>query len=76
LPSGYSVDDLPEEKSVGVGFATYRSKIEASGSTVRYSREYVVKEPYVGIEKLADLHKLENAIYDDESATAALKKVQ
>jgi hypothetical protein len=76
LPSGYSVDDLPEEKSVDVGFATYKSKIEASGSTVRYSREYVVKDPYVGTDKLADLRKLENAIYEDELATAVLKKTQ
>ena len=76
LPAGYSVDDLPEAQSVDVGFATYKSKIEASGSTVRYSREYVVKEPYVAIDKLGDLHKLENAIYEDEAATAVLKKAQ
>jgi hypothetical protein len=76
LPPGYAVDDLPDEKSIDVGFATYKSKIEASGSTVRYSREYIVKEPYVGTDKLGDLHKLENAIYEDESATAVLKKTQ
>ena len=76
LPPGYAVDDLPDPKAIDVGFASYRSKIEASGSTIRYSREYVVKEPYVGIDKLADLHKLENAIYEDESATAVLKKTQ
>ena len=76
LPTGYTVDDLPDPKTVDVGFASYTSKIEAKGSTIRYSREYVVKEPYVGIDKLSDLHKLENAIYDDESATAVLKKMQ
>ena len=76
LPTGYAVDDLPDPKVIDVGFATYKSKIEANGSTVRYSREYVVKEPYVGMDKLADLHKLENAIYEDELATAVLKKTQ
>ena len=76
LPAGYSVDDLPDEKSIDVGFASYKSKIEAKGSAVRYSREYVVKEPYVGTDKLADLHKLESAIYEDESATVVLKKTQ
>jgi len=76
LPPGYMVDDLPDAKTVDVGFASYTSKIEASGSTIRYSREYVVKEPLVSTDKLADLHKLENAIYDDESATAVLKKTQ
>ncbi len=76
LPPGYTVDDLPDPKQVDVGFASYSSKIEASGSTIRYSREYVVTDPYIGTDKLADLHKLENAIYDDESATAVLKKTQ
>jgi hypothetical protein len=74
LPPGYTVDDLPDAKTVDVGFASYTSKIETVGSTIRYSREYVVKEPLVSTDKLADLHKLENAIYDDESATAVLKK--
>jgi transglutaminase-like putative cysteine protease len=76
LPPGYAVDDLPEPKQVDVGFASYRSKIESSGSIIRYTREYVVTDPYIGMEKLADLHKLENAIYDDELATAVLKKTQ
>ncbi len=76
LPPGYVVDDLPDPKQVDVGFASYTSKIEATGSTIRYSREYVVTDPYIGTEKMADLRKLENAIYADESATAVLKKTQ
>jgi transglutaminase-like putative cysteine protease len=76
LPPGYTVDDLPDPKQVDVGFASYKSKIESSGSTIHYSREYVVTDPYIGTERLADLHKLENAIYDDEAATAVLKKTQ
>ncbi len=74
LPPGYTVDDLPDATQLDVGFASYKSKIEAKGSTIRYWREYVVTDPYVGTDKLADLHKLENAIYEDESATAILKK--
>lgn len=76
LPPGYTVDELPEATTVDVGFASYKSKIESVGSTLRYSREYLVKEPLVGTDKLADLHKLENAIYNDESAAAVLKKTQ
>jgi len=74
LPPGYTVDDLPDAKQLDVGFATYRSKIESKGSTIRYWREYIVNDPYIGTDRLADLHKLENAIYEDEAATAVLKK--
>ncbi len=76
LPPGYTVDDLPDATHVDVGFASYTSKIESRGSTIRYWREYVVNDPDVGTDKLADLRKLENAIYEDESATAVLKKTQ
>ncbi len=76
LPLGYTVDDLPDAKQIDVGFASYTSKIESKGSTIRYWREYVVNDPYISTDKLADLHKLENAIYEDESATAVLKKTQ
>jgi len=74
LPPGYVVDDLPDPKQVDVGFASYKSRIEVTGSTIRYSREYVVTDPNIATAKIADLHKLENAIFDDEFATAVLKK--
>jgi Domain of Unknown Function with PDB structure (DUF3857)/Transglutaminase-like superfamily len=76
LPPGYTVDDLPDAKQLDVGFASYKSKSESKGTTIRYWREYVVNDPYISTDKLADLHKLENAIYEDESATAVLKKAQ
>jgi hypothetical protein len=62
---------ISEANAAGV---SYTSKIESKGSTIRYWREYVVNDPDVGTDKLAGLHKLENAIYEDESATAVLKK--
>ena len=76
LPAGYAVDDLPEPKQIDVGFASYKSKIEASGSTLHYSREYVVRDPYVGTDRFPDLRKLEGTIGDDEFASAVLKKTQ
>jgi hypothetical protein len=76
LPPGYAVDELPDPKQVDVGFASYTSKIEASGSKLQYTREYLVRDPYIAVDKLSDLRKLEQAIGEDEFATAILKKTQ
>ena len=74
LPPGFAVDDLPEPLQIDVGFARYSSKVEAVGTTLRYSREYEVVDPNVGSDKLADLEKLESVIANDELANAVLKK--
>ena len=74
LPPGFVVDDLPEPLHIDVGFASYTSKIEAKGSTLHYSREYVVTDPNVAFDRLPELHKLENVIAEDEYANAVLKK--
>ena len=74
LPPGYAVDDLPEAKQIDVGFASYKSKIEANGSTLRYSREYVVRDTDIGADRFPDLRKLEGTIGDDEFGSAVLKK--
>ncbi len=76
LPPGYAVDDLPEPKQIDIGFATYTSKIEAKGDILHYSREYVVRDPYVSPDRFSDLKKLEAVIGDDEFASAVLKKTQ
>ena len=35
LPPGYAVDDIPGPTKIDVGFASYQSKIEVSGSKLR-----------------------------------------
>jgi Domain of Unknown Function with PDB structure (DUF3857)/Transglutaminase-like superfamily len=74
LPPGFVVDDLPEPLHIDVGFAKYSSKVEAAGSTLRYSREYVISDPNVGPDRLPDLRKFESVIAEDEYANAVLKK--
>jgi hypothetical protein len=74
LPPGFTVDDLPEPMQIDVGFASYKSKVEAIGSTLRYSREYVIRDPYVDSDRLADLRKFESVIVEDEYANAVLRK--
>ena len=74
LPDGFAVEDLPDPTRIDVGFASYTSSFEAAGSTVRYFREYIVRDPFVPLEKFSDLRKFEDRIGRDESATVVLQK--
>ena len=73
LPEGYVVDDMPYPVKIDVGFATYQSRYEAAGSTVKYWREYIVKDPIVPFAKMADLRRLEDVIGSDEFSTVVVK---
>jgi transglutaminase-like putative cysteine protease len=74
LPAGYTVDDMPEPVNVDVGFASYKSEVKASGATLHYTREYVVKNLDLGPEKYGDVKKLMGIITADENNSAVLKK--
>ena len=39
IPKEYAVDDVPDPVKVDMGFATYESRVEVTGSKIRYSRE-------------------------------------
>jgi len=73
LPAGYEVDDLPPAVDVDYGFASYHSKTEAKGDTLRYSRTFEVKDVSVPVAKMEDLKKLYRIIASDERNTAVLK---
>jgi len=75
LPTGYTVDDLPEPAKIDVGFASYESKFEVTGTKLRYSREYTRRDVEIGPEKIGDLRKFEGMIGADESASVVLKKI-
>jgi hypothetical protein len=74
IPSGYVIDELPENTHIDVGFAMYDAKIEPVGNAIRYTREYVVRDPQIAISKIDDVKRLQNAIGADQFATAVLKK--
>lgn len=74
IPPEYTVDDIPAPVNVDVGFASYQSKVEVSGSKLRYSRAYTVRELRVNPDRIADLRKLDGAIGADESAAVVLKR--
>jgi hypothetical protein len=75
VPPGYAVDELPDPVKVDVGFAQYESKIEVSGQTLRYTRDYTIKDLLVPTSKEPELKRHFSSIYSDERNSAVLKKV-
>ena len=73
LPGGYEVDELPDPVNASYDFAEYHSKVEANGNTLKYSREYVVKQVWVPTTRLDDLKKFYRQIAADEKSTAVLR---
>ena len=73
IPPGYEVDDLPPPVNADYSFASYHSKTEAAGNTLKYTRTFEVKELSVPVSKAEDLKKLYRLIAGDERNTAVLK---
>lgn len=73
LPAGYEVDDLPPPINADYSFASYHSKTEVNGSTLKYTRTFEVKELSVPVSKAEELKKLYRIIAGDERNTAVLK---
>jgi hypothetical protein len=73
LPAGYEVDDLPPPVNADYSFASYHSKTEVNGKTLKYTRTFEVKELSVPLSKVEDLKKLYRIIAGDERNTAVLK---
>jgi Domain of Unknown Function with PDB structure (DUF3857)/Transglutaminase-like superfamily len=75
LPTGYKVDDVPDPVKVDMGFASYQSKVEVTGSKVRYWRQLTVRDVRVSPEKIADLRKFEGTVGADEMSDVVLMRV-
>ncbi|HLZ13505.1 MAG TPA: DUF3857 domain-containing protein [Candidatus Acidoferrum sp.] len=73
LPQGYEVDDLPPPVDLDYSFASYHSKTEAVGNTLRYTRTFEIKELNVPMNKIDDLRKFYRVIGGDERNNAVLK---
>jgi len=73
LPAGYEVDDLPPPVNADYSFASYHSKTEVNGNTLKYTRTFEVKELSVPLSKVEDLKKLYRIIAGDERNNAVLK---
>jgi hypothetical protein len=74
LPPGYELDSLPQPVDVDDGFATYHSKTELIGRTLRYTRSYEVDQLSVPVDRVQDLRNLFRVIEADERSEAVLKR--
>jgi hypothetical protein len=74
LPKDYSVEDVPDPVKVDAGFASYQSKVEVAGSTLRYTREFVRRDVLIGPEHTEELRKFLGTIGADEAAVVVLKR--
>jgi hypothetical protein len=76
LPPGYDVDELPPPANLDLSFASYHSKTEVAGRTIRYTRTVELKELTVPVDKMDELRKFNRLVAADERSTAILKPVQ
>jgi hypothetical protein len=74
LPAGYSVDELPPATNIDDGFASYHSKTEFSGRTLKYTRTLEIKELSVPASKAEQLKAFYREIAGDERNSAVLKR--
>jgi hypothetical protein len=74
LPVGYIVESLPPPVEVDTGFAIYRSRSEVTGSQLKYTRSYEVRDLLVPAAKIEDFRRLHREISRDERAVVVLKK--
>ena len=73
LPQGYVVDEVPPPVELNYSFATYRSKTEAIGNVLRYTRTFEIKELSVPLTKMEELKGFYRRISGDERNAAVLK---
>ena len=76
LPEGYEVDDLPPPVDEEHPFASYHSKTEVIGHTLRYSRTFELKSVSVPVAQANDLKSLYRLILNDERKAAVLTKAE
>ena len=74
LPDGYVLDEMPDPVDIDLGFAAYHSSISTKDKSLRYERDYTVKEIELPVEKQGDFRRFEGTILADEHATVVLKK--
>jgi hypothetical protein len=75
LPAGYNVDELPRALDEEHTFATYHSKTEVVGSTLRYSRTFELKSVTVPAAQADELKGFYRSILNDERMPAILRNV-
>jgi transglutaminase-like putative cysteine protease len=75
LPAGYQLDELPPPVNLDDEFASYQSKTEIVGRTLRYSRTFEIKNLSVPVSEAQKLREFYRVIANDERNSAVLKRV-
>jgi hypothetical protein len=75
LPAGYKLEHLPPPVNVNFGFASYQSRSELIGQTLRYTRSLEIRELGVPAEKARELREFYRTISKDERRLAVLKRI-
>jgi hypothetical protein len=73
VPSGYTLDELPPPLDEDLDFASYHSKTEFTGRTLRYTRSFEVKSVSVPVAKALELRDFYRRINNDERLTAIFR---
>ncbi len=76
LPTGFSVDEIPDPADLHNDFADYASHTEVHGDTVMYSRTYKLKKVFVPVDRLKEMKTFYRAVEADERANVVLKAAQ
>jgi Domain of Unknown Function with PDB structure (DUF3857)/Transglutaminase-like superfamily len=74
LPSGYTVDEIPDPIKLDLGFASYESSSNVKENILHYTRTYTVREVTLPPGRYDDVQKLAGVIAADEQNNAVLKK--
>ena len=74
VPVRYAVDELPPATDIEDGFASYHSKTEFSGRTLKYSRTLEIRQLSVPPAKADELKLFYRKIAEDERSSAVLKR--
>lgn len=73
VPAGFQVDEVPPPTDIDLSFASYHSKSEVVGDTLRYTRSFEIKELTVPVSQADELKKFYRMIAGDERKMAVLK---
>jgi hypothetical protein len=76
LPEGYEPEDLPPPVNLEYEFASYQSKTELVGHTLRYTRTVEIKSLSLPVSRSEELRQFYRRIYADERMQATLRRAR
>lgn len=74
LPSGYVVDDLPEEVSLETGFGSYRSRCDIQDNRLIYTRHLAIRHREIPRESYAEWKAFFDTVVRSDKAMVVLKR--